>query len=65
VLGECPLTKSDSLSTDFVINRFLMKLFKTSNINRVKYCLECVSFDMPSDMWRKRVTKFDSKFTDF
>ena len=32
----CPLTKSDLLSVDFVINGFLMKLFKTSNINRVK-----------------------------
>jgi len=23
------------------------------------------SFDMPSDLWHKRVTKFESKFTDF
>jgi len=38
---------------DFVVNRFFMKLFKTSNINNVKYCQECFSFDMPSDLWRK------------
>jgi len=50
---------------DFVINRFVMKLFKTSNINHVKYCQECFSFDMPSDLWRKRVTKFESKFIAF
>ena len=50
---------------DFVINRFVMKLFKTSNINHVKYCKECFSFDMPSDLWRKRVTKFESKFIAF
>jgi len=42
-----------------------MKLFKTCNVNLVKYCQECFSFEMPSDLWRKRVTKFESKFTDF
>jgi len=40
-LEACPLTKSDLLSMDFVINRSFMKLFKTSNINNVKYCQEC------------------------
>jgi len=53
------------LSMDFVINRFFMKLFKTSNINNVKYCHACFSFDMPSDLWRKLVTKLESKFTAF
>jgi len=61
----CPLTKSDLLSMHFVINRFFIKLFKASNINNVKYCQECFSFDMPSDLWRKRVTKFENKFTAF
>jgi len=42
-----------------------MKLFKTNDINNVKYCQECFSFDMPSDLWRKRVTNFESKFTVF
>jgi len=55
-LEACPLTKSDSLSMDFVINRFFMKLCKTSYISNVKYCQDCFSFDMPSDLWRKRVT---------
>jgi len=50
---------------DFVINRFFMKLLKTSNINNVKYCQECFSFDMPSDLWRKRVANFERKFTAF
>jgi len=63
-LEVCPLTKSDLLSMDFVI-RFFMKLFKTGNINNVKCCQECFSFDMPSDLWQKRVTNFESKFTAF
>jgi len=29
------------------IGRIFRKLFKTSNINLVKYCQECLSFDMP------------------
>ena len=33
-LESCPLTKSDRCSLDFVI----MKLFKTSNMEVVKYC---------------------------
>jgi len=64
-LEACPLTESDLLSMDGVINRFLMKLFKASNITNVKYCQECFSFDTPSDLWRKRVTNFESKFTVF
>jgi len=31
----------------------------------VKYCQECFSFDMPNDLWRKRVIKFESKFIHF
>jgi len=64
-LEACPLTKSDLLSMDLVINRFFMKLFKTSNINNVTYCQECFSNDMPRHLWRKRVTNFESKFTTF
>jgi len=30
----CPLSKADLSSLDFVINRFFMKLFKTSNVGR-------------------------------
>ena len=31
---------------DFVINRFFMKLFKTNNIDHVKYSQHCFSFDI-------------------
>jgi len=54
------------LSMDSVINRFFTKLFKTGNNDHVRYRRECFfSFDMPSNLRRKRVTKFESKFTDF
>ena len=64
--GGVSTATSDLLSIDFLINRFLWNYKKTSNTNLVKYCRECFfSFDMPSDLWRKRATKFESKFTDF
>jgi len=40
-LHACYLTKSQLNSLDFVINRLLMKLFKTNNIDIVKYCQYC------------------------
>ena len=63
-LEACPLTKSDLQSMDFVINRFLMKLFKINNIDHVTYCQHCFSFDMPSELWQKRVKAFESKFSE-
>ena len=38
-LEVCPLSKSDLQSHEFVVNRFLMKLFtKTSNNDILSYC---------------------------
>jgi len=36
-LEPCPLGKSDLSSLDFVINRFFMKMFNTSNMD-IGYC---------------------------
>ena len=43
-----PLNKSQLLSIDFVINRFFIKLFSTSNMGVVKCCQEQFSFELPS-----------------
>jgi len=51
-------------SMDFVINRFFMKLFKTNNIDHVKYCQHCFCFDMPSKLWQKRVETFEGRFSE-
>ena len=53
------------LASLMIISLSLMKLFKTSKPNNVKYCQERFSFDTPSDLWRERATKLESKFTDF
>ena len=63
-LEAFPLTKSDLQSLDFVINRFFMKLF-TNIIAIVKYCQEYFGFALPSVLWAKRVSKFESSFKCF
>ena len=47
-LEACPLNKSDLHSLDFVINRFFMKLFRTSNIETVSCCQEYFGFALPA-----------------
>jgi len=64
-LEACPLTKSDLQSLDFVINRFFMTLFRTKNIETVKYCQEYFDFSLPSVLWAKRVAKFEVIFECF
>ena len=62
-LEPCPLRKSDLSSLDFVINRFFMKMFNTSNMDIVKSCQLYFNFDMPSTLWAKRARTFDIKFS--
>jgi len=45
-LEACPLTKNQLSSIDFVVNRFFMKLFKSSNIAVVKECQKNVFFSV-------------------
>ena len=37
-LEACALNISDLRSLDFVVDRFFLKLFKTNNINIVRFC---------------------------
>ena len=64
-LEACPLNKSDLHSLDFVINRFFMKLFRTSNIETVSCCQEYLGFALPSTLWATRVQKFELQFSNF
>jgi len=48
VLEACPLNASDIRSLDFVINRFFIKLFKTTDIEIIKYCQNTFRFELLS-----------------
>jgi len=53
-LEACPLRLSDYNSLDFAVNRFLMKLFKTNNLEIVTYCRTQFNFDLPSTVLKKK-----------
>ena len=61
-LEACPLAKSELSSLDFVVNRFFMKLFRTSNMNIVRDCQSYFAFKLPSELWSNRVKMFDVKY---
>ena len=48
-LEACPLTKNQLSSIDFVVNRFFMKLFQSSNIAVINECQKIFSFQLPSE----------------
>ena len=54
---------TDLKSLDFVINRFFVKLFRTSNIDTVKTCQLQFSFDLLSVIIEKRAKKFKDSLT--
>jgi len=63
-LEACPLNMADLNSLDFVINRYFMKLFKTSNLEIVRYCQAQFCFESPSVILARRRTKFEAKFSN-
>jgi len=60
---ECfALLKSDVKSIDFVVTRFLMKLFRTSNVDIINDCRSSFNFLLPGEMIEIRNAKFKGRF---
>jgi len=64
-LVACPLNKTQLSSLDFVINRFLMKLFCTSNVEIIRptYCREQFDFELPSVILARHTSLFLDKLS--
>jgi len=59
---ECfALLESDVKSIDFAVTRFLMKLFRTSNIDTINDCRSSFNFLLSSEMTEIR-NKFKGRF---
>ena len=58
----CKLSKHDIFSLDFIYNRFLMKLFKTNNINIINDCIKFFGLSLPSTLIKTRTDKFIKKY---
>ena len=57
-LEALPLNKSQLASLDFVVNRFFMKLCKTTDMPVVKMCREHFDFVLPSMQLDRRRRSF-------
>ena len=60
-LEACPLNISDFRSLDFVIDRFFVKLFKTNNIDTVRFCQTQFGYQLPSVIIQSRTDSFLNK----
>jgi hypothetical protein len=58
----CSLKQSDIRSLDFAVNRFLMKLFKTTNISIIRDCITYYNCKLPSSLLVARTQFFLSKY---
>jgi len=63
-LEACPLLKSHLSSVDFVIVRFLMKLFNTTNMDIINNCRQYFDVKLPSTLWSDRVRRLEKKFAE-
>jgi len=63
-LKVCPLTKTDYRSLDFVVMRFLIKLFCTSNSVIVNECRMYFNFRLPSEIVPTRSVKVMLKLSN-
>ena len=61
-LEAYPLRKSDINSLNFVVNRFFMKLFRTTNIDIVNYCRAEFYFELPGTIIEQRTSQFRYKY---
>jgi len=60
---ECySLLKADLHSLDFVVMRFLIKLFKTANKDIIDKCRSFCTFPLPTEMLEIKSNKFCKKF---
>ena len=57
-----PPNKTQTQSSDFVVNRLFVKLFNTADIVIVKQCQEQFNFTLPSVALERRRTKFMHSF---
>ena len=61
-LEACPLNKADKSSLDFVLNRFLMKLFNTGNFHIIEECKVYFGIESLSSQLARKTENFVKRF---
>ena len=59
-LEALPMNKSQLSSLDFMVNRFLMKLFNCNDMHTMQFCRLQFNFKLPSEQTGYRYKKFAS-----
>jgi len=59
------VAKADIKSLDFAVTRFLMKLFRTTNIVVIEECRLFFASLLPSEMLEIRRAKFECKLMNY
>jgi len=60
----CGLNQSDIRSSDFVVNRFLKKVFKSAKLGIVQGCLSYFNFKLPSSLLVTRTRYLLAKYSN-
>ena len=60
-----PLIKADTRSLDFAVTRFLMKMFRTVNMDVINERRLHFDFMLPSELLVKRKSNFLRKFNSY
>jgi len=50
---------------DFIIVRFLIKLFNTTNMDIINSCWQYFDVKLPGTLWPDRVRRFEKKFAEY
>ena len=58
----CQITKSDIRSLDFMINWFLMRLFRSSDMDLIGECITYFNFKMPSSLLSVKISRFTNRY---
>jgi len=58
------ITLSDMRSQDFTFNRFMIKLFKTADMNIIKDCQAYFGTQLPIEILSKRRSKFLEQYSN-
>ena len=58
-----PINKADIKSLDFMVNRFLYKLFRTGNPDIIENCRSFFNLKLPCEIIHHRVKRFASKIS--
>jgi len=59
-LEVCQLPRRDLQSLDFIVNDFVMKLFRTNDMSIIRYCQEMFNFELPSITLQRRLEKSET-----